>query len=61
VPSDNCDVPFWVRGSTGPALRANIDETDPPVVITEQGENRNRCEKQWNLFGYPHGFARRGT
>jgi hypothetical protein len=42
-------------------LCANIDETDPPVVITEQGENRNRCEKQWNLFGYPHGFARRGT
>jgi hypothetical protein len=23
------------------ALRANMDETTPPVVITEQGENRN--------------------
>src|SRR5262249_44075798 len=44
-----------------PALRANIDETVLPVIITEQGENRNQCEEQWNLFGFPHGFACRGT
>src|ERR1019366_7762951 len=25
-------------------LRANIDETVLPVIITEQGENRNQCE-----------------
>ena len=43
------------------ALRANIDETVLPVVITEQGENRNQCEEQRNLFGFSHGFARRGT
>jgi hypothetical protein len=43
------------------ALRANIDETAPPVIITEQGENRNQCEEQRNLFGFPHGFARHGT
>jgi hypothetical protein len=43
------------------ALRANIDETVLLVVITEQGENRNQCEEQRNLFGFPHGFARRGT
>jgi hypothetical protein len=43
------------------ALRANIDETVLPVITTEQGENRNQCEEQWNLFGFPHGFACRGT
>jgi hypothetical protein len=42
-------------------LRANIDETVLLVVITEQGENRNQCEQQRNLFGVLHGFARRGT
>ena len=42
-------------------LRANIDETVLLVVITEQGENRNQCEEQWNLSGFPHGFACRGT
>ena len=42
-------------------LRANIDETVLLVVITEQGENRNQCEEQRNLFGFLHGFARRGT
>ena len=42
-------------------LRANIDETVLLVVITEQGENRNQCEEQRNVFGFPHGFARRGT
>jgi len=50
-----------VEASWSPALRANMDETTPPVVITEQGENRNPCEEQRNLFGFPHGFARRGT
>ena len=44
-----------------PALRANIDETVLLVVITEQGENRNQFEEQRNLFGFPHGVARRGT
>jgi hypothetical protein len=43
------------------SLRANIDETVLLVVITEQGENRNQCEEQWNLFGFLDGFARRGT
>jgi hypothetical protein len=43
------------------ALRANIDETVLLVVITEQGENRNQCEEQWNLFGFLDGFTRRGT
>ena len=43
------------------ALRANIDETVLLVVITEQGENRNQCEEEWISFGFPHGFARRGT
>jgi hypothetical protein len=38
-------------------LRANIDETVPPVIITEQGENRNQCEEQRNIFGFSHGFA----
>jgi hypothetical protein len=38
-------------------LRANIDETVLPVVITEQGENRNQCEEQRNIFGFSHGFA----
>ena len=43
------------------SLRANIDETVLLVVITEQGENRHQLEDQRNLFGFPHGFARRGT
>jgi len=46
---------------TGQALRANIDETGLPVVITERGENRNQCEEQWSLFGFSHGFAYCGT
>ena len=33
-------------------LRANIHETVRPVVITEQGENRNQCEEQRNIFGF---------
>jgi hypothetical protein len=44
------------------ALRANMDETDLLVVITEQGENRNPCEEQRNIFGFScfsPGFARR--
>ena len=45
----------------GLPLRANIDETVLPVVITEQGENRNRCEEQRNLFGFSYGLACRGT
>jgi hypothetical protein len=48
-------------GESGLPLRANIDETVLLVVITEQGENRNQCEEQRNLFGFPHGVARRGT
>jgi len=40
-----------------PTLRANIDETVLPVVITEQGENRNQFEEQRNIFGFFHGFA----
>jgi hypothetical protein len=43
------------------ALRAKIAETTPLALITEQGENRNQLEKQWNLSGFPHGFACRGT
>ena len=43
------------------SLRANIDETILPVVITEQGENRNQCEEQWDLSSSSHGFARRGA
>jgi hypothetical protein len=39
------------------SLRANIDETVPPVVITEQGENRNQVEEQRNIYGFSHGFA----
>jgi len=39
------------------ALRANIDETVLPVVITEQGENRNQCEEQRYFLGFSHGFA----
>ena len=31
-----------------------MDETVLLVVITEQGENRNQCEEQWNLFGFSH-------
>ena len=42
-------------------LRANIDEKVLPVIITEQGENRNRCEEQRNLFGFSYGLACRGT
>ena len=38
-------------------LRANIDETVLPVVITEQGENRNQCEEQRYFLGFSHGFA----
>jgi len=38
-------------------LRANIDETVLLVLITEQGENRNQCEEQRNIFGFSHGFA----
>jgi hypothetical protein len=48
--------------AAGMTLRANMDETDLLVVITEQGENRNPCEEQRNIFGhssFPHGFARR--
>jgi hypothetical protein len=48
-------------GFSKPSLRANIDETGLLVVITEQGENRNQCEEQWNLFGFFHAFALRGT
>jgi hypothetical protein len=43
------------------SLRANIAETIPLALITEQGENRNQREKQWNLSGFSHGFACRGT
>jgi hypothetical protein len=39
------------------ALRANIDETVLPVIITEQGENRNQCEEQRYVFDFSHGFA----
>jgi hypothetical protein len=39
------------------ALRANIDETVLPVIITEQGEDRIQCEEQQHIFGFPHGFA----
>ena len=39
------------------ALRAKIDETVLPVVITEQGENRNQCEEPRYIFGFSHGFA----
>jgi hypothetical protein len=38
-------------------LRANIDETVLPVIITEQGEDRIQCEEQQHIFGFPHGFA----
>ena len=52
----------WKRQRQGGSpLRANIDETVLLVVITEQGENRNQCEEQRNLFGFSHGLARRGT
>ena len=40
-----------------PPLRANIDETVLPVIITEQGENRNQGEAQRNILGFSHGFA----
>ena len=49
-------------GAADGALRANMDETDLLVVITEQGENRNPCEEQRNIFGFScfsPGFARR--
>ena len=39
------------------SLRANIDETVLLVLITEQGENRNQCEEQRNIFCFSHGFA----
>ena len=57
---------IWHLGKHGTtyrelALRANIDETVLLVVITELGENRNQCEEQRNLFGFPHGSARCGT
>ncbi len=42
-------------------LRANIDETVLPVIMTEQGENGNQCEEQRNLLGFSHGFACCGT
>jgi hypothetical protein len=38
-------------------LRAKIDETVLPVVITEQGENRNQCEEQRYFLGFSLGFA----
>jgi hypothetical protein len=50
-----------VEQALGRTLRANIDETVLLVVITEQGENRNQCEEQRNLFGFSYGLARRGT
>jgi hypothetical protein len=40
-----------------PALRANIDETVLPVIISEQGENRDQCEEQRNIFDFSQGFA----
>src|ERR1035437_9718163 len=49
------------RFAGGSPLRANIDETVSPVIITEQGENRNQCEEQRNVFGFSHGFACRCT
>ena len=48
-------------GDRDPPLRANIDETVLPVIITEQGENRNQCEEQRDLFGFSYGLACRGT
>jgi hypothetical protein len=51
---------FEPNGRYG-ALRAKIAETTPLALITEQGENRNQLEKQWNLSGFPHDFACRGT
>jgi len=45
-----------VQGSVD-SLRANIDETILPVIISEQGENRDQCEEQRNSFGFSHGFA----
>src|SRR5205814_8238146 len=44
-------------GLNSMSLRANIDETVLPVVITEQGENRNQCEEQRYFLGFSHGFA----
>ena len=38
-------------------LRANIDETVLPVIISEQGENRDQCEEQRNIFDFSQGFA----
>ncbi len=58
---EQLSVPALAQMRIGSALRANIDETVLPVVITEQGENRNQCEESWNLFGSFHGFARRGA
>ena len=51
---------FWANRSHyyhGLPLRANIDETILPVIISEQGENRDQCEEQRNSFGFSHGFA----
>jgi hypothetical protein len=48
---------FRSTGGMKDSLRANIDETVPPVMITEQGENRNQCEEQRNVFGFSYGFA----
>jgi hypothetical protein len=58
VPSGHRD-PDFARSDPHLPLRANIDETVPPVIISEQGENRNQCEEQRNVFGFSHGFARR--
>ena len=50
--------PAGVVSATGKGpLRAKIDETVLPVVINEQGENRNQCEIQRYVFGFSHGFA----
>jgi len=56
-----CGTNKGVASTRFASLRANIDETVLLVVITEQGENRNQCEEQRNLFGFSHGLARRGT
>ena len=44
----------------GSTLRANIDGTVLLVETTEQGENRNQCEEQQNLFGFFYRLARCG-
>jgi len=62
-PAEAVPVPMitYIAAQLGVTLRANIDETGLPVVITERGENRNQCEEQWSLFGFSHGFAYCGT